>query len=118
MAQPNLASITNIKADSLFVNLSTVDSQILENTANSNQLIKLSALIVANKSTASASVTLQVRRSAVDYPIAYQIIVPERSTIVVVDKDAPVYLEEGDALRGLASAASSLVLTVSYETLS
>lgn len=118
MANPNLASVTNIKADSLFVNLTTSDAQILENAAASNQLIKVSALIVANKSTSSASVTLQVRRSAVDYPIAWQIVIPASSTVVIVGKDAPIYLEEADTLRGQASANSALVLTVSYETLS
>jgi hypothetical protein len=118
MANPNLASVTNIKADSLFVNLTTSDTQILENAAASNQLVKVSALIVANKATSPASVTLQVRRSAADFPIAWQILIPANSTVVIVGKDAPIYLEEGDALRGLASANSALVLTVSFETLS
>ena len=118
MANPNLASITNIKGDSIFTNLSSSDTQILENTAASNQLVKLSSVLVANKNSIAVAVTLNVRRSAVDYPLAHQIVIPERSTVVLIEKDAPVYLEEGDTLRASAGLASSLVLTVCYETLS
>ena len=42
---------------------------------------------------------------------------PADSTLVVLGKDAPIYLEEGDRIRGLASAASDAQVTVSYEEL-
>ena len=42
---------------------------------------------------------------------------PADSTLVVLGKDSPIYLEEGDRIRGLASAASDAQVTVSYEEL-
>jgi bifunctional N-acetylglucosamine-1-phosphate-uridyltransferase/glucosamine-1-phosphate-acetyltransferase GlmU-like protein len=37
------------------------------------------------------------------------------NTLVVIDKDAPLYLEENMSLGGLASANGDLVWVVSYE---
>ena len=41
--------------------------------------------------------------------------VPAKSTLVVLGKDSPIYLEEGDKITAGASAADDLHLTVSYE---
>ena len=41
--------------------------------------------------------------------------VPADATLVVVDRNSPVYLEEGDSLTASASAASALQIVVSYE---
>ena len=50
--------------------------------------------------------------------IASTIAVPADSTLVVVDKDTGLYLEEGDNIEAGASAASDLVITINYEELS
>ena len=36
-------------------------------------------------------------------------------TLIALGKDAPIYLEEGDKIQALASAASDLEIIVSYE---
>jgi hypothetical protein len=44
--------------------------------------------------------------------------VPADSSLVVIDKNSALYLEEGDNIEGGASAASDLVITINYEELS
>ena len=43
--------------------------------------------------------------------------VPANSTLVVVGKDSPIYLEEGQSIRGGASANGDLDVIISYEEL-
>jgi hypothetical protein len=43
--------------------------------------------------------------------------VPADATLVVVDKNTALYLEEGDNLEAGASANSDAVITVNYEIL-
>ena len=55
-------------------------------------------------------------------PLDYQhlakaVSVPAKSTLIVLGKDAPIYLEENDRLQAHASAASDLEIIISYEEL-
>jgi hypothetical protein len=43
--------------------------------------------------------------------------VPADSTLVVIDKNSALYLEEGDNLEAGASANSDATITVNYEIL-
>ena len=49
--------------------------------------------------------------------IASTVSVPADATLVVIDKNSALYLEEGDNLEGGASADNDLVVTVNYEIL-
>jgi len=49
--------------------------------------------------------------------IADAITVPAKSTLVVLGKDAPIYLEENDEIEAGASANNDLHITISYEIL-
>ena len=41
------------------------------------------------------------------YHLAKTVSVPADSTLIVLGKDAPIYLEEGDKIQALASAAGA-----------
>ena len=41
--------------------------------------------------------------------------VPAHASVDVIDKNSSFYLQETDLIRGGASAASTLVVTISYE---
>jgi len=118
MANPNLASITTIRGDSSLNLLTTLDTQLIQNAAASNALVKLSSILVSNRGNTGTTVTANIRRSSVDYTIASNIVVPERSTIVIIEKDAPIYMLEGDSLRASAGGNLALTLIANYETLS
>ena len=56
-----------------------------------------------------------VASGAADVYLAKTISVPADASLVL--SDTPIYLREGDILKGGASAASDLVLFISYEVL-
>lgn len=118
MANPNIAAVTDIKGKMAYADLTTSSAEIVANGGGSNQIYKISSVAVSNKGSVSSGVTLQARRGGTDYSLATGITIPERTTVVLLDKNNPIYLEEGDSLRSQASTANTLVLAVTYETLS
>lgn len=85
--------------------------------SNSNKVLKVNALYVANVDGAvAADISVALYRSGVAYKIAHTISVPADATLDVINKS--IYLEEGDDLRLTASANSDLEAVCSYEEIS
>lgn len=119
MTAPNIINVTSITGKTAVANATTVASNVLVNADSSNSVVKLNSVIVSNVDGASAAdITVSLFRSAVDYPIASTITVPADATLVVLSKEAALYLEEGDAIRCTASANGDLVILCSYEEIS
>lgn len=118
MAAPNIVNLTTITGNTAFLTAGTTNSNVIVNAAASGSVYKINTLVASNKSTASADITVEVVRGGGSYPLAYQITVPDKSTVVISGKDTAFYLVEGDYIRTLASAASSIVITSSYEIIS
>ena len=118
MANPNLVNVTSITGESIQAALTTtLTEQIL--VAASDTLVKINSIIVANidgSSAADASVFI-TKSGGTPIAIASTISVPADSTLVVVDKNTALYLEEGDNLEAGASANGDLVITVNFEIL-
>ena len=68
--------------------------------------------------TNAADITVDIYRASTAHRIAKGITVPANSSLVISDKDSPIYLEEGDDLRLAASAAGDLEAVCTYEELS
>jgi hypothetical protein len=120
MAAPNVVNVTSIYGKTVGAALGTSTGDVLVNTAGSGKLLKLNSIIVANiDGTNAADVTVYFYDLSATTPfhIAKTVSVPAKSTLVVLGKDAPIYLEEGDKIMGLASAAGDLEIIVSYEEL-
>jgi hypothetical protein len=122
MAAPNLVNVTSItgKIDGHALTTDTIDnanSSVI--TAAADQLIKINSIIVANiDGTNSVDIDVAVNLSGdARFYLAKTVAVPADSTLVVIGKDSPIYLEEGDELEARASAASDAELVVSYEIL-
>jgi len=119
MAAPNVVNVTSIYGKTMGAALSTnVNTSIL--TCSSNKLIKVNSIIVANvDGTTAADVTVKFYDSsaATPYSLAATVTVPADSTLIVLGKDAPIYLEESDEIRAGASASGDLEIIVSYEEL-
>ena len=117
MAAPNIVNVATITGKTAVQAIGTSPSAIVTNSASSNKVSKVNALYVSNvDGTNNATVNLDLYRSSTAYHIAKTITVPADATIDVLNK--PVYLEEGDALRLTASAASDLEGVCSYEEIS
>lgn len=119
MAAPNIVAVTSIYGKTMGANLgTTLTTDIL--TCPANKVLKINSIIVSNidgANNADATVYFYDSSATARYALASTIVVPADSTLVVLGKDSPIYLEESDQIEGGASAASDLVMVISYEEL-
>lgn len=119
MAAPNIVNVTNIIGHTDVLNVTTSAVAIVTNSAASGKVFKINSLIVSNiDGTNSADISVDIFRSSASYYLASTITVPADATLVVISKDNPIYLEEGDSIRCLASADGDLQAICSYEEIS
>lgn len=119
MAAPNIVGVTSIIGKTAVLAVTTSATAIVTNSAASNKVFKINSLIVANiDGTNNAEVTVDLYRGTTAYRIASTVVVPADATLVVLSKDASIYLEEGDSLRLTANANSDLEAVCSYEEIS
>ena len=127
MANPNIVSVTSIKGESVGYNLSATTTTTLLTVA-SDKIVKVNRITCANvDGTNAADLSLSVVKAnftpdgianfdtSGTFFIAKTVSVPADATLVVLD--TPIYLMEGDVLKGGASAASDLDLIISYESI-
>ena len=118
MAAPNVVNVSSIYGKTKGATLATSNADIL--TCPAEKLLKINSIICANvdgSNAADVTVAFYNADNTTAYHIAKTIQVPADATLVVLGKDSPLYLEEGDKIQALASAASDLELIVSYEEL-
>ena len=127
MANPNLINVSSVLAANAGFNLTATATATLITVA-ADKLVKINRVTVANvDGTNSATFDLfvdglgtgstGVTTTGADATVylAKTVAVPADTSIVVID--TPIYLMEGDILKGGASAASDLDLFVSFEIL-
>ena len=121
MSAPNLVNVTSILGKTMGAALGTsANTDILTNSASSGKVFKINSIIVANvDGENNADVTLHFYDTSATarYNVAHVVAVPAASTLVVLGKDSPIYLEEGDQIEAEASDASRLEIIISYEEL-
>lgn len=119
MANPNIISVTEIYGKTSVLNVTTTATDIVTNAGASGKIYKINSLIIANvNGGATADITASIYRSSTEYKIAHTIVVPNDATIILISKDSPIYLEEGDSIRLTASIDSYLTGVCSYEIIS
>lgn len=119
MAAPNIVNVTTIYGKTAVQAIGTTAAAIVTNTAGSGKVIKINSLIVSNvDGTSNAELTVDLYRSSVAYRIASTVVVPADASLVVISKDANIYLEEGDSLRLTAGTTLDLEAICSYEEIS
>jgi len=119
MAAPNIVNVATITGKTVGAALTTSSADIVTNSAGSGKVFKINAIFVSNvDGTNSADVTVGFYNAdnTTTYKLASTITVPSDSTIDVMSKS--IYLEEGDKITALASAANDLEIVVSYEEIS
>jgi len=118
MANPNIVAVTSIYGKvSQFALNTTLTTDLL--TCASEKIYKINSVAIANiDGSSAANVTMGIVKSGGSVVlIANTIAVPADSTLLLVDKNWGLYLEEGDILEGGASATGDLTCTISYEIL-
>jgi len=119
MAAPNLKTPTTVTGKTEGYAVTTSLAAALTNSAASGKVLKVNSVYCANvDGSAAADIDLAYYNGATDFYLAKTIAVPADATQVLVSKEAPIYLEEGDSFRAKASATSRLELVISYEDIS
>jgi hypothetical protein len=116
MAAPNLKSPTTILGRTARYAVTTSLANALANSAASGKVLKINSIFCANvDGTNAADISVSIYDGTTDRYIAKTIAVPANATQVLSTKETYFYLEEGDSIRALASAASDLELVIGYE---
>jgi hypothetical protein len=119
MAAPNLKEPTTVTGKTDGYAVTDTLAAALSNSASSGKVLKVNSVYCANvDGTAAADIDLTYYNGTTDFYLAKTIAVPADATQVLVTREAPIYLEEGDSLRAKASAAGDLELVISYEDIS
>jgi hypothetical protein len=118
MTAPNLKNPTTITGKTAVYACTDSLAAALSNGAGSNKALKVNVVRAANLTTGIATVDLTVFRGAVDTYIIKSASVSPNSSLVLIDKNEYLYLEEGDDLRADANATSTIDITIHYEEIS
>ncbi len=124
MAAPNVVNVATITAKSAMVALSSTSATTLvSNAGSSNKVFKINMIQVANvDGTNACDVTVDVHSAASGGGTAYSLVstasVAADSSLVVLDKNTALYLEEDRSITATAGTANDLEVIVSYEEIS
>lgn len=119
MADPNIISTTSITGTTKVVTsiITTGSGSTLVDTVSSGYVYKLNSVVIANKTASAATISVAIVRSATNYYLVNTVSVPGYSSLVVVNKDMQIYLQENDSLIGIAGTSSALDGVASYEAI-
>lgn len=124
MAAPNIVNVSSIlgKTDQYALS-SASQTVILNNAASSDDVLKVNMIQVANvDGTNACDVTVDVHSAASGGGTAYSLVstasVAADSSLVVLDKNTALYLEEDRSITATAGTANDLEVIVSYEEIS
>jgi hypothetical protein len=124
MTAPNIVNVTTITGKTNVVDLTTTNATlVVENTAGSNKVFKINSLVVSNvDGTNAADITVSLYSEDNIGGTATQIVstvsVPADASLVVIDKNTSIYLEEDKSIGATAGSASDLKVVCSYEEIS
>ena len=124
MAAPNIVNVSTIIGKTSQTALSsTAATTLVSNAASSGKVFKINMIQVANvDGTNACDVTVDVHSAAsgggTAYSLASTISVPADASLVVLDKNTAIYLEENTSITATAGTASDLEVLVSYEEIS
>ena len=120
MANPNIYSTTVVNLVTLGGALTTSEVALLSNAASSGHVYKIISLYVSSISSSNTvTVTANWNNAAAiggtDYSICYELVVLSQSTVVLIDENSPIVLNENSSLGVLSSANSALEYVLTYQ---
>ena len=124
MAAPNVVNVATITAKSALVALSsTSQTTLVSNAASSGKVFKINMIQIANvDGTNACDVTVDMHSAASGGGTAYSLVatvsVGADSSLVALDKNTAIYLEEDRSITATAGTANDLEVIVSYEEIS
>ena len=124
MAAPNIVNVSTITGKSFYLALSTTSAtELVSNAASSGKVFKINMIQVTNVDGSNAcDVTVDYHTQddigGTAYSLASTVSVPADASLVVLDKNTAIYLEEDRSISVTAGTANDLEVLVSYEEIS
>ena len=124
MAAPNIVNVTTITGKANVVSLTDTNATaVVSNAASSGKVFKINSLVVSNVDGANAAdITISYYSEDDIGGTATEIVstvsVHADASLVVIDKNTSIYLEEDRSIGATAGSASDLKVIVSYEEIS
>lgn len=124
MAAPNIVGVSTITGKTAYVALSTTSAtQLVSNAASSGKVFKINMIQVTNvDGTNACDVTVDYHTQddigGTAYSLVSTVSVPADASLVVLDKNTAIYLEEDRSISVTAGTANDLEVLVSYEEIS
>ena len=125
MPTPNIVNVTQIegKTAALIPAVTTAVhwSALTPSATTPPKIHKIGTITASNVTNAAATITVAVHNVATPTGtanrIVHQISVPAYSTLVVLDKTTPIYIDEAQSIAVTVGTASALELVASYEVI-
>lgn len=124
MAAPNIVNVSTITGKTAYVALSgTSATQLVSNAASSGKVFKINMIQVSNvDGTDNCDVTVDYHSQddigGTAYSLVSTVSVPADASLIVIDKNTALYLEEDRSISVTAGTANDLEVIVSYEEIS
>lgn len=123
MAAPNIVNVSTIIGISTFLQPSTISpTVILSNAAASNKVFKVNNITASNEIGSLINVSVRlcngVAGTGSSVSLGSTMTVPAGSSVVLVGKDNPFYLEEARSITVSCATTSGASFLVSYEDIS
>jgi hypothetical protein len=124
MAAPNIVGVSTITGKTSTTSLTTTSAtSIVSNAASSGKVFKINMIQIANvDGTNACDITISHNSAAAgagtNSEIVSTISVPADASLVALDKNTAIYLEEDKSITATAGTANDLKVIVSYEEIS
>jgi hypothetical protein len=124
MAAPNIVNVATITGKTTYLTPADTNAAVLlANSSGSNKVFKINSLVASNvDGTNARDVTVAINTAAAGsgtgYPIVSTVSVPADASLVVINKENPLYLEEDKSIVVISGSADDIAFTISYEEIS
>lgn len=119
MANPNIANVSTIYGNANGLALTATKQAIVTNASSSSKIYKVHSLIVANtQSTLGLIDAFVTLGSGNEFTLASAINVPANATLVLISKEAPLYLIEDSKIELRQGAGGNLEAVCSWDEIS
>jgi hypothetical protein len=124
VAAPNILNVATILGKTAYATPANTNAAVLlANSSGSNKVFKINSLVASNvDGTDPRDVTVAINTAAdgsgTGYPIVSTVSVPADASLVVIDKDNAIYLEEDKSIVVISGSADDIAFTISYEEIS
>jgi len=116
MTIPNLLSLTQVYGKTTATNIGTAVTVLLSNSLASGKSMKLNSMYIANiDNTTSSRISVDFYRNSISIRLVDRMQIIPGDSLIAIDRNSSVYLEEGDSLRCYSDQLNLIHVTLSYD---